>query len=77
MRGMTFLKTVGPNAAFLTYILVFACTCLCIGWLIFLIFLIFKHEVKGPKGEKLTDEVIQAYKEQDDWDKESVFDQTK
>jgi len=30
---------------------------------------------RGPKGEKLTDEVINAYKEQDELDKESVFDQ--
>jgi len=31
---------------------------------------------RGPKGEKLTDEVINAYKEQDELDKESVFDQS-
>ena len=47
---------------------------ICVIFLGYLIHLMFKNEIRGPKGEKLTKEVIQAYKEQDELDKESVFD---
>lgn len=41
-----------------------------------LLYLTLSESTKGPKGEKLTDEVINAYKEQDELDKESVFNQS-
>lgn len=52
----------------LLVVFVFLPTLVCL-WL-----LLLTEIPKGPKGEKLTSDVIKAYKEQDDLDKESVFD---
>lgn len=51
--------------------------CLFLPAVIGLWYLLKTEQPKGPKGEVLTDDVIDAYKEQDQLDKESVFDHCK